>query len=683
MPKSELSRRGVLAALAASPVAVEFLRGAMAEAAQSSLSQSGLVGDIQGPTMITDPAKWPKKFNEAPMLAEQVKAGKLPPVEQRIPAEPMVWQPLNEIGKYGGTWRRAFTGPGDGENGNRIQSSDKPLSWSADGSKIVPSMAKGYDLSDDGKSYTLHLRKGMKWSDGAPFTADDFIFWFEDIYNNPEIVPTATPEMRPGGKPGRMVKVDETTVRWEWDVPYFLFEDIMAGDTAMGGGQAVRQASKVSFGAYAPGHYLKQFLPKYSSVDEVNARAKKEGFENWVQMIHFKKDWELNPEVPVLGPFRTVKPINNPIWLLERNPYYYAVDSAGNQLPYFDRVQFTLADNLEVINLRAMAGEYDEQERHIDLGKLPVLLENQDKGNYKVHLDLGFAGSDFMFHVNQSYTGDPEIRKWLTNADFRRALALGIDRDQLNETFWLGVGTPGSPAPGETMPQSPGPEWRKKWSVLDIAQANALLDKIGLSKKNADGMRLRTDNGDVLRLQVIAIAAFLPYPKLSEMVADQWKKIGIVADVKEMERGLGFAKQTNNEHQLFVWNNGGTELLYLFPTWAVPVIPGAAFGPKYAEWYSSGGSKGTKPDDPNIMKIFDLYTEASGLKVDGRNKNAQEIWKILVDQQYGIGTVGQSPAGLGVRLVSNRLGNIASRVCNAQHCRTPGNSHPETWYFKA
>ncbi len=681
MPTAMLSRRAMLAALAASPAAMEFLRGAVAQAAD--LAASGLVGELQGPTMITDPAKWPKTFNEAPMLADLVKAGKLPPVEQRIPAEPMVWQPLDQIGIYGGTWRRAFTGPGDGENGNRVQSTDKPLNWSADGSKIVPCMAKGYDLSDDGKTYTLHLRKGMKWSDGQPFTADDFMFWFADIYGNPEIVPTPTPEMQPQGKPGRMVKVDETTVRYEFDVPYYLIEDIMAGDTALGGGQAVRQAAKVSFGSYAPAHYLKQFLPKYSSVDAVNARAKREGFENWVQMLHFKKDWELNTEVPVLGPWRTVRPINTAIWLLERNPYYYAIDSAGNQLPYFDKVQFTLAENLEIINLRAMAGDYDEQERHIDLGKLPVLLDNQEKGNYKVHLDLGFAGSDFMFHVNQSYTGDAEIRKWLTNADFRRALSLGIDRDQLNETFWLGVGTPGSPAPGETMPQSPGPEWRKKWSVLDIAQANALLDKIGLSKKDSDGFRVRTDNGQRLRLEVIAIAAFLPYPQLSEMVADQWRKIGIQADVKEMERGLGFAKQTNNEHQLFVWNNGGTELLYLFPTWAVPTIPGAAFAPAYAAWYSSGGKQGTKPDDPNILKIFDLYTEASSLKADGRNHNAQEIWKILVDQQYGIGTVGQSPAGLGVRLVSNKLGNIAARVCNAQHCRTPGNSHPETWYFKA
>ncbi len=681
MSSIRVSRRALLSSVAAA-VAAGDMATVHKTLAATDLASSGLVGQLEGPIMITDPAQWPKTFQEAPMLAEQVKAGKLPPVAQRVPAEPMVWKPLNEIGKYGGTWRRAFTGPADGENGNRIQSSDKPLFWSADGSSIVPCAAKGYALSDDGKTYTLFLRKGMKWSDGAPFTADDFIFWFDDIYGNPEIVPTPTPEMQPQGKPGRMVKVDETTVRWDFDVAYYLFEDIMAGDTAMGGGQAVRQSAKVSFGAYAPAHYLKQFLPKYSSLQAVNARAKQEGFENWVQMLHFKKDWELNTEVPVLGPWRSVRPINTAIWLLERNPYYYAVDTAGNQLPYFDKVQFTLAENLEIINLRAMAGEYDEQERHIDLGKLPVLLDNQEKGNYKVHLDLSFAGSDFMFHVNQSFTADAEIRKWLTNADFRRALSLGIDRDQLNETFWLGVGTPGSPAPSESMPQSPGPEWRKKWSTLDLALANKMLDGIGLAKKDGDGFRVRTDNGQRLRLQVIAIAAFLPYPKLSEMVADQWRKIGIQADVREMERGLGFAKETNNEHQLFVWNNGGTELLYLFPTWAVPVIPGAAFGPDYATWYSSGGKQGTKPDDPNIMKIFELYTEASGLKSDGRNHNAQEIWKILVDQQYGIGTVGQSPAGLGVRLVSNRLGNIAGRVCNAQHCRTPGNSHPETWFFK-
>ena len=148
MPIASISRRHLLAAAMASPSTAVLLK--QPAHAASDLSGSGLVGELQGPTMITDPSKWPKQFHEAPMLADQVKVGKLPPIEQRVPAEPMVWQPLNEIGKYGGTWRRAFTGPGDGENGNRIQSSDKPLHWSADGSKIVHCMAKGYELSEDG-----------------------------------------------------------------------------------------------------------------------------------------------------------------------------------------------------------------------------------------------------------------------------------------------------------------------------------------------------------------------------------------------------------------------------------------------------------------------------------------------------------------------------------------------------
>lgn len=682
MPKPRLSRRAMLSGLAAAPAGIEMLRAAIAQA-QTDLAQSGLVGEIQGPTLILDPAQWPKKFNEAPQLAELVKAGKLPPVDQRIPAEPMVIKPLNETGKYGGTWRRAFTGPGDVENANRINASDKLFFWNADGSKIVPSVAKAYELSEDGKTYTLHLRKGMKWSDGAPFTADDFVFWFEDLYNNKEIVPTPIADMQPQGKPGRLVKVDETTVRFEFDVPYYLFEEMMAGDTLIGGGQSVRQSQKFSFGAYSPAHYLKQFLPKYSSVDECNAKAKAAGYDNWVQFLHYKKDWSLNPELPTLGPWKTVQPINTQVWLLERNPFYYAVDNTGNQLPYIDKVQLSLVQDLEVINLRAMAGEYDLQERHIDLAKLPVILENRQKGNYTVHLDLGFGGADYIMQVNQSYKADPEIRKWLTNADFRRALSLGIDRDQMNETFWLGIGTPGSPVPADSMPQNPGKEWRKVWSTYDPAKANAMLDKIGLAKKDAQGFRVRTDNGDRLRIQIIAVSAFMPYPKMSEMVANMWQKIGIQADVREMERNLATTKTRNNEHQIYIWNNGGTELFYLFPRHAIPVDPTEAYmGPDYAVWYASNGAQGTKPDDPNLLKIYDLFRAASSLKTDGRNRNAQEIWKILVDQQIGIGTVGQSPALMGVRIVSNKMGNIAARVCVAQHCRTPGNSHPETWYYK-
>ncbi len=152
----------------------------------------------------------PKSFKEAPELAELVKQGKLPPVAQRLPAEPLVLKPLKQVGRYGGTWRRGFVGPGDGENGNRINASDKLLFWDYTGNKIIPSIAKSVVMSDDGKVTRVTLRAGMKWSDGAPFTADDFVFWFEDIYGNREVVPTGIADMSPGGKPGKIVKVDAT-----------------------------------------------------------------------------------------------------------------------------------------------------------------------------------------------------------------------------------------------------------------------------------------------------------------------------------------------------------------------------------------------------------------------------------------------------------------------------------------
>ena len=169
------------------------------------------------------------------------------------------------------------------------------------------------------------------------------------------------------------------------------------------------------------------------------------------------------------------------------------------------------------------------------------------------------------------------------------------------------------------------------------------------------------------------------------MVADQWRKVGIQADVKDTERTLAMTRVRSNEHQIMVWNNGGTELLYLFPRHAIPVDPTEAFmGPEYATLVRLGRqARAASRTIPNMLKIFDLFSSAAGQKSEERIKTAQEIWKILIDQQYGIGTVGQSPALMGVRLVvSNKLGNIPSRNCIAQHCRTPGGAHPETWYFK-
>ena len=653
-------------------------------AAQSDLEKSGLVGKLETPAIVTDPAKWPKKFQEAPTLAELVKAGKLPPVEQRLPSEPMVLEPLRSVGKYGGIWRRGFLGPGDSENGNRVRSGDKLIFFDAAGTEMRPNAAKGWEVSEDGKKTTLFLRKGMKWSDGAAFTADDFIFWFEDLYQNKDIVSSPVPELEVGGKPGKIVKVDETTVAFVFDEPYHLFLNLLAGDTQIGGGQSRLQSDNRVLGLYAPSAYLKQFLPKYSSLEAVTQKAKAAGYGNWVELLKFKTDWRLNPEAPTIAAWKMVQPINTQTWVLERNPYYWTVDSAGNQLPYIDKVQLALAENPEVVNLRAIAGEYDYMERFIDLAKLPVFLDNAQKGNYKVALDTGFAGSDSAIVLNHAYRGDAEIAKWIGNVEFRRALSLAIDREQLNQAFWLGLGTIGSPIPADNMPESPGPEWRKRWSGFDPAKAKAMLDTIGLTKKDSEGYRLRTDNGERLRLQIDVAQTLSPtWPQQAEMIIQQWRAVGIAADAKLLERSLFYTRVRNDQNQMTIFSNGGSESMYLY---SVPVLPtdpqSSQLGAAIAQWYVSNGATGIKPTDPEMLRAFDLMRAASGQKVEARNKTAQEIWKIHVEQQYSIGLVGLSPAYMGTRVVSNRLENVPGRTCISQHCRTPWGGHPEQWFYK-
>jgi peptide/nickel transport system substrate-binding protein len=339
-----------------------------------------------------------------------------------------------------------------------------------------------------------------------------------------------------------------------------------------------------------------------------------------------------------------------------------------------------LAENLEVANLRAIAGEYDEMGRHMDMQKLPIFLENQQKGNYKVVLDLESKSAQVGIHINQSYEADPEIRKWLTNADFRRALSMGIDRDQFNEAFFLGMGTPSSLMSEDSSPENAGPEWRLKWSTLDLNQANGLLDKVGLTKKDAEGYRLRTDNGQRLRLEVTTVAAsFLPYAQMMEMVAQQWKKIGINLDIKDTERALSVTKVRGNEQQLYVWTAGDPDI-FLWPRHDLPAEPNEPFsGTLYATWYASNGAAGKAPEDPELLKAYDMLRKGSGLETSERNKLGQELKKVIVDQQWVIGTVGFIPV---LRIVSNKLGNVPDRYTWRARIRTPGAAQPSTYYFK-
>jgi peptide/nickel transport system substrate-binding protein len=684
MEDRRVTRRGLLKGAAAVglalPAADFSILSPTAAFAQDEPLGSQLIGELQGPTVLVD-APRPENLKQAPMLDALVADGTLPPVEERVPLEPLVIQPLEGIGTYGGTLRRGFTGPGDDENGNRYVSGDKLVFWDYTGTEFRPALAKSWEFTDDDRVFTIKLRQGHKWSDGAPFTADDFVFWYEDIYLNKDLVPVPHASFAINGKQGRIEKVDETTVSFIFDEPYPLFLTILGGTTFMGSGHMTNRG--FHGGSYAPAHFLKQFHPKYTAQADIDQMATEANVEDWIALFRLKNQWSLTPELPVLGPWVTTSPVNTPNWVMERNPFYYEVDTEGNQLPYLDGIQMTLAENLEVLNLRAIAGEYDLQERHTDIAKLPVFLENMEQGNYSVHLDPGAYGSDATLQINHSYDADPEVAKWLQTADFRRALSMGIDRDQLNETFWLGVGSPGSVAPDPSVPQSPGEEWRTKWATLDVEQANQLLDEIGLTEKDGEGFRMRTDGNGRLRLEVFAISgAFVPFPRIAQTIAQHWQAIGIQLDVSELERNLGMTRMRNNEHQIFMWANDGSELIYAFPRHAMPIDPAEAMmGPLIARWFVTNGEEGVAPPE-QMLAAFDLYNQASSQTIEESNKTAQEIWKILVDNVFSIGTVGVSPAVMGIRIVKNTMGNIPARQVNMQHARTPQSSHPATFFFK-
>jgi peptide/nickel transport system substrate-binding protein len=677
------------AAASASSPAGSAAGSSRPSAAGSSGSSGGntpgkdLVGTIEGPTLITDPAQFPKQFNEAPSLAEQVKAGKLPPVAERIGQDPLVIKPLRATGKYGGTWRRGFTGPADNQNGHRVAGGDRLLFWDAkEYPKNTPNLAKDWKVEDEGKTITVYLRKGAKWSDGQPFTANDIMFWYEDVYNNTDLVKVKAVALSVNGKPGTIVKVDDFTIQFKFESAYPMFVDVLGSSIAVFGGNAIQGQNFM--GGFAPKHYMQQFHQKYVSPDQLAAKIAEAKVDNWVNLFKLKNTWHLNPDLPVMTPWKTTNPANTPTWTLERNPYYFGVDDQGNQLPYIDKITMTLAENLEVLNLRAIAGEYDVQSRHLDMGKVPVFLENQQKGNYKLSLDPASHGADAALMCNQGYEADPEIAKWLTNKEFRIALSHGIDRNQLNETFWLGVGTPGSPVVTDDSPYNPGKEYRAKNSTLDIQKANDMLDKLGLTQKDGEGYRQRSDGKGRLRIELQTISgSFLPFTQIAEMINQQWKKIGIQADVKEVERSLGTTRLQANETQIYVWQNDGSDNIFLYPDHVLPCTTSSGTGPEIGKWFQSGGTSGKKPTDPQIVKALELLASGSSKGPEERIKIGQEIWKLAVDELWAIGTVGLSPAAMGVRVTSNKLENVPSRHFNVQDGQTPNLSRPSTFFFKS
>ncbi len=616
----------------------------------------------------------PTSFSEAPELAKRVAARELPPVEDRLPDEPLIIPPIERIGQYGGTWRRGFTGV-DTNNVDRLMH-DHIIYFDLDGYKLVPHIAKGWEISEDGTSFTFYLREGMKWSDGAPFTADDFVFAYEEIILNDQINPTKPSYAKVDGKMCKVEKIDETTVRYTFHKPNFVFIEnagglIVAGQYATGGG----------YPPYAPRHYLRQFLPKYTPLSDLKSKMKEIGLRSWVELFKHVASPHRNRDLPVVGPWKLVTPITDEIYSLERNPYYFAVDPEGNQLPYIDKIVLRRFEDLEVFNARVMTGEVDMQHRHVLLDKVPLLKREGDKGNFRLFLWPNLGGSDGFIYVNQTWHGDPEIEKWLRSRDFRIALSLAIDREEINELIFLGLGVPRAFLPFPDNPYYPGSEYENRYAIRNLEESNANLDALGLDKKDREGYRLRTDNQKRLVINLtVPSQSYVDFAGISELLVNQWKDVGIAIHLSVLGETFVGRLHANNELHLTLGISGGSENPWTYPNMTIPVL-GGGFAPLVGDWYLYNGQKGVAPTGA-LKRLLEIYEEGNSLPKAKRIELGKELWRIHSDNLYNIGIVGQSPAMNGVVVVKNNFRNVPAFAPNSATLQTPGIARPEQFFFE-
>jgi len=585
------------------------------------------------------------KFNEAPMLRTKVAAGELLPVEERLPEEPFVEEPFEEIGQYGGTLHVLAVNP---TGWNDVQDVRDPtltslFEPSKDGEHPVPNIAKGFKWSEDFKTLTIYLRKGLKWSDGYPFTADDILFVINDVYQNKELTPTPPFWLSPTKEIKKAEKVDDYTVNINFPEPYPAFE---ASLTTPRMGQL---CTSWSAGIYSPKHYLKRWHIKYNP--KANELAKEEGFERWWQA--YKHHAQILPlqndlDLPSMGVW-ILKKKTTSAKVFERNPYYWKVDPAGNQLPYIDKVVSTIVDP-EVYQLKVISGEADFAMRGLSLKNYPLYKENEEKGDYHVVLIPGINGSELVLELNLNHP-DLVLRKICQDIRFRRALSVAINRAEINDSVFFGKAVPRQ---WTWVPNYPGvdykEEWAKAYAQYDPELANQLLDEMGLTKRDKDGFRLRPDGKPIL-LVIEYVEGELNGPIL-ELVKEYWESVGIKVFLKPESVDLWHTRMQSSDH-------GVTAVTFAEVTsWVGPNMI------NWFNWFETGGKEGEEPPEEykEEARNWRKWSLASAV-----GKEKTEIMTKLGDSQarnlWGIGTVGMAPVPL---IVKNDLGNVVDpkQVCS-------------------
>ncbi|RME60898.1 MAG: ABC transporter substrate-binding protein, partial [Caldilineae bacterium] len=564
------------------------------------------------------------------MLAELVASGDLPPVDERLPVNPMVMPVAEMVGNYGGGFRRGFKGVSDRWGPTKCQ--DRGLAWYDQNLNMQPRMAESWEINDDASEWTFNLRQGMKWSDGHPLTTADVEWWWNHEILNTEITPSVPSNWRNSdGTPAEIEVIDDHTFKVKFNEPNPLF---------------IFRVGRITNAVFAPGHYMAQFhIELTDDPDKLQADAEAAGFNSWSEYYIDRRWWYLNPEKPSFGPWVAKNELSNELFIMERNPYFFAVDADGKQLPYVDAIHHRLFESNEVFNLRIINGEIDFQARHVQLDNFTLYKENEDKGDYKVF--IGTSAGHVAIQLNLT-TKNERLREFFNKRNVRIALSLAVDRNALNELVYDGLLTPRQYSPLSKSPQA-YPKQANAYIEYDPDEANRLLDEAGYSEKNADGFRVWPGTDEPISFVIEGTA---PPGSQGEDAVQQvikyYEAVGIKASYKSFERSLYEEHWGANEIEAAWWGGDRTVLPIVAPWIFTGTMVDRPWAAAWGLWYNSNGTdpNGEEPPaDHWIWKIWDLW-EKMNVEPDPEKRNElfRGILDIWAEELPMIGYLGESPA---------------------------------------
>lgn len=569
----------------------------------------------------------PTGVSETPYFEADVRAKRLPAVADRLPDEPA-------IAEFGGT------GTSEGRHGGELRllmgrSQDVRMMVVYGYARLVgydrnfqlmPDILRQVDVDRD-RVFTLHLRPGHRWSDGHIFQASDFEYWWKDIIGNRQLSPLGPPRtMLVDGQPPKFEVLDQFAVRFTWQGPNPYFLPALAGPSPLY--------------IYRPAHYLKQFHQNYADPAMLADNVRRANVRNWAQ-LHNRLDNQYrndNPDLPTLDPWviTTRSPADR--FVFARNPYYHRIDSAGRQLPYIDRVVMNIADS-RILPAKTGAGESDLQSRSLSFANYTFLRQASKRNNFDVHLWDIAKGAQVAIYPNLN-ASDPMWRQLNRDVRFRRALSLAINRWEINQVVYYGLALEG----GNTLlPASPlyRPQDREAWSRFDLAEANRLLDEIGLTRRDRRGVRL-LPNGEPLEIVIETAGEDTEQTDVLELVHDSWMQAGIKLFSKPSQREV-FRNRIFSGHTIMsVWNGveNGIANATMSPEEFAPTSQQQLQWPKWGQYAETGGSSGEACDDPMAQELLRL-NEAWRTATSGEERT--RIWRRMVeinaDQVFSIGIV--------------------------------------------